>query len=219
MLPGSSSAPTQTLSDGDDCDGAFTGTFHGIIYVSRRQNCTFANGAIYGNVIVNGGTLALSGDAIHGDVTVLRNSAFRISSYTEIDGNLDAGNLSAGGTANYLCDSFVDGNLLLDGNQADMYIGSQSTALCGGDGIGGDLVAGNNRGVVAITGGTVDGNALLIHNLSNTEVFQNTVGGLLQCAANVAIAAAGNTAWLKLGQCAGVSGDDDHGVEKERREH
>ncbi|MGH7815636.1 MAG: hypothetical protein ACREQI_16740 [Candidatus Binataceae bacterium] len=187
------------------CNGAFTGTFDGNIFVLDGQTCTFANGTINGNVIVRGGAIALYGDTVNGDVKISGGSGFTISSYTTINGNLWVQNLSAGGTTNYLCDSFVDGNLLLDGNQADMYIGSQSTALCGGDGIGGDLVAGNNRGVVAITGGTVDGNALLIHNLSNTEVFQNTVGGLLQCAANVAIAAAGNTAWLKLGQCAEVS--------------
>ncbi|MGH7815631.1 MAG: hypothetical protein ACREQI_16715 [Candidatus Binataceae bacterium] len=203
MLPGSSSAPAQTLSDGDDCNGAFTGTFNGNITVSEGQNCTFANGTITGNVMVKGGTLALYEVSVGGNVQVQGGNGFTIASYTRIGGNLQIQNLPAGATANYVCDTNINGNLQVKNNEADVQIGSSSPALCGGNGIGGNLQANNNEGSVSIFANGVSGNLQVNNNRAVSLISNNAVIGNLQCNNNSAIAGGGNTAKQAQGQCAG----------------
>ncbi|MGH7815630.1 MAG: hypothetical protein ACREQI_16710 [Candidatus Binataceae bacterium] len=203
MLPGGSSAPTQTLSDGDDCNGAFTGTFNGNITVSEGQSCTFANGTINGNVTVRGGTLALYEDIVGGNVQVHGGEGFTIASYTTINGNLQVQNLPAGEQANYVCDSSVNGNLQLHNNGADLDIGSYSPALCGTNGVGGNLQANNNDGAVSVVANAVKGNLQINNNSGATEVSNNSANGNLQCNNNSSITGSGNTAKQAQGQCAG----------------
>ena len=174
-------AATQALTDGNSCNRAFTGTFTGNITVSAGQNCTFANGTINGNVTVQGGTLELYEDQISGNVQIQGGNGFVIASYTTIGGNLQVQNLPAGTTENYICDAIVNGNLQAQNNEADVQIGSPSMALCGGNGIGGNLEASNNGGAVSIFANFTGGNLQVGNDSGSTQLFNNTANGNLQC--------------------------------------
>ncbi|HUO05869.1 MAG TPA: hypothetical protein VMU16_11800 [Candidatus Binataceae bacterium] len=194
---------TQILIAGNSCDGEFTGTFNGNITVSAGQNCTFANGTINGNITVKGGSLALFEVAVDGNVQIQGGNGFTIASYARIDGNLQVQNLPATGTPNYVCDAFVNGNLQVHISGADVQIGSFSTALCGGDGIDGNVRADNNSGAISVVANTVSGNLQLNNNGAATAVFNNTANGNLQCQHNSSISGGGNSAAKKQEQCAG----------------
>ena len=204
MLPGGSTAPTQTLNDGKSCDGAFNGIFNGNITVSEGQNCTFANGTINGNVIVKGGLLALYEDTVNGNVQIQAGEGFTIASYTTINGNLQVQKVPTGGAPNYVCDSVVNGNLQVHNNQADVQVGSLSPARCGTNGVSGNLQANNNAGAVSIVANSVDGNLQINNNTGAANIFFNAANGNLQCQNNPLISWSGNTAKQKQGQCTGL---------------
>jgi len=51
-------------------------------------------------------------------------------------------------------------------------------------------------------GNTIGGSLLDVANSKPTQVFSNNVKGLLTCTADSGITGGGNTASLKIGQCA-----------------
>lgn len=192
---------TQTLGNGNACNGAFTGTFTGNITVSAGQDCTLVNGVISGNVTMRGGSLALYSEHVGGNVQIMGGSGFTIASYTTIGGNLQVQNLPAGTAVNYICNATVNGNLQVQNNEAGVQIGSPSPAFCGGNGVGGNLQANNNEGSVSIFANTARGNLQLDNDGGTTQVFNNAANGNLQCNNNSSITGGGNAAALKQGQC------------------
>jgi hypothetical protein len=171
------------LSSGTTCDGLYTGTFKGDIYVSAKQSCTFINGYITGSVrSTQGGNLDLSGVLVGGDVQIAESGTYSIGPSTTIDGNLNIMYTQPGMAQNQVCGSIVSGDLLFQNNQASVQIGSGSETTCIGNQIGHSLFA---------------------FNTGPTHIFGNTVNGPLECYFNTHIDGGMNNARPKSGQCAG----------------
>jgi hypothetical protein len=55
--------------NGSNCDGEYTGTYHGDLTVSEGQVCIFTNGGITGSLTQTGGTLVLENNSfVRGDL-------------------------------------------------------------------------------------------------------------------------------------------------------
>jgi hypothetical protein len=184
---------------GNNCNGAYTGTFHGNLTVSNGQSCTFTNGGVTGNVTQTGGSLLLQNNSfVNGNVTVtggnvsISNStlghnltiqgggSFLIGPAVRIAGNLTMQNLTANTSVDQVCGVTVTGNLTLQSSAAMTDIGAST----------------------GCPGNTVNGNMTVQSNTGATEVFTNAVGHNLTCQSNSSITGGGNTAGRKLGQCA-----------------
>ena len=198
-INGAGAGASQTLSSGDACDGVFGGTFTGDVTVSPGQNCVFTNGTITGNVHQKGGTLALSGVLVGGQVQV-SGGTFSFGPFAEIDGNLEIQNLTDGTGQNQICNITVEGNMHLHNNGVSIQVGSNSLSSCAGNAIGGDLEVHNNSGSTTIFGNTITGNLHDHNNSGSTQLFNN-ISNHLQCQNNESIIGSSNTADVKQGQC------------------
>jgi hypothetical protein len=220
-MVGTSATPSQTLTSGKACNGVFSGRFSGNITISAGQNCTFVNGTITGNIQANGGSLALSGVRVSGNVQLVGVSTFSIGPFAAINGDLQVQSIPAGTTQSKVCASAVSGDLQFQNNRSPVEIGSATLSSCAGNAIGGNLqvqnnaaqtvidnngVSGNlqdqNNGASStIDGNTVIGNLQVQNDIGTTQVSSNVVKNILQCENNASISGGGNTAKLKQGQC------------------
>jgi hypothetical protein len=206
---------------GTGCNGVYQGTFNGNLTILVGQHCLFMDGAINGNVTVNGGDLTLSDSDVNGNVQVIGLSTFNIGPGSTIGGNLQIQNLLFNPDQDQICGAVVAGNLLLQNSGTAVLIGSPSAPWCTGNIIGGNLDVHNNWAAVTMSGNTVTGN-LEVHNntaptavsanqvngdlhdhnnSSPTQVFNNAVAQSLQCQNNSSITGDGNTAGQEQGQC------------------
>jgi uncharacterized repeat protein (TIGR03803 family) len=165
---------------GNACNGVYSGTFVGTIYVSSGQTCEFTDGGqIFGNVYVSGGSLVLTNASVLGNVEV-QGGTYTLGPSLTIASKLEVVNLPSGSAQNTICGVNVFGSLYFDGNGSPVEIGS-SAGACPGNSIGGDLEVDNNTAQV--------------------QVFNNTIRDFLMCSGNTSITGGGNTAREKQGQC------------------
>jgi hypothetical protein len=167
------------ISFGPVCTVTYNGTFKGNLNISSGLICII-NGTVTGNVTQNGGGLLTSNATIGGNLQITGGGTFSIGS-TAINGDLQIQNIPAGTAQNQICGTHVKGNLTFHNNQTAVAIG-RTSASCPGDTIGNDLQANNN--------------------LAAVQVFDDTVGGNLQCQSNSSITGSGDTAKSLQGQCA-----------------
>ena len=165
---------------GNQCDGAYTGTFQGDIGVSLGQNCMFVGGGVNGNVLVIGGELTLSKAKVTGNVRIQGSSAFSISPGSEINGDLTIEDVDLGMPRNALCSTRVGNDLFISNNVIPIVIGSPQTS-CPGNVVGRNLV--------------------IKDNTDSIEVFDNQITRDLTCLRNILIAGGGNSAETKELQC------------------
>jgi hypothetical protein len=203
---------------GNNCNGAYTGTFRGNLTVSPGQSCTFTNGGVTGNLTQTGGTVLLQNNSfVNGNLqtsggnlslsnsTVGRNlqiqggGTFSIGPAVTIGGNLQIQNVPAGSFPAQVCGASIRGNLILQNNGTATQIGS---AGCPGNTVGGNLLVQNNSGATTVDSNIVGGNLNDQSNTGASQVFTNVINRNLQCSGNSAITGGGNTAHSKQGQCA-----------------
>jgi legume-like lectin family protein len=211
-------SPASRLN-GWNCNGVYTGTYHGTLLVFDGQSCTFTNGGVTGdllqfggmvvlesssfvngNLLSYGGGLWISNSTVGNGLEVIGDGSYSIGPAASIGGDLQIlGPCSSSGT-NQVCGASVSHNLLLQNSGAAAQIGSATG--CAGNTVGGNLQVLNNSGATTIDSNTVGGNLLDQNNLGATQVFTNTITHNLQCSGNSSITGGGNTAAHKLGQCA-----------------
>ncbi len=204
---------------GNNCNGAYTGTYRGNLTVSNGQSCTFTNGGVTGNVTQNGGTLLLQNNSsVNGNLTVTGGSVsisnstlghnvtiqgggtFLIGPGVSIGGNLTMQSLPAGIGVDEVCGAGVAGNVTLQGSAAVTEIGANGG--CAGNTVHGNLTVQSNSGATTVDGNMVGGNLTDQGNHGPTQVFTNVVNHNLTCQGNSDITGGGNTAGHKQGQCA-----------------
>lgn len=203
---------------GNNCNGAYSGTYHGNLTVSNGQSCTFTNGGVSGNVTQNGGSLLLQNNSfVNGNLTMgsgnlsvsnstlghnltITGGSFSIGPAVSIAGNLTIQNLPAGSGPDQVCGASVKGNVTLQSSAAGTQIGSNTG--CAGNTVAGNLTVNSNSGPTTIDSNTVGGNLNDQNNTGASAVFTNKVTHILACSGNTSITGGGNTASSKQGQCA-----------------
>jgi hypothetical protein len=188
------------LTNGNACNGIYSGTFTGNVNISAGENCFFINATIIGNVQATGGSFRAINTMIRGNVQ-MNGGNFSIGPSVTISGNLQAQNLPAG-SVNLLCGSVVYGGLQYQNSAAALQVGSASSSTCAGNVIGGDVSVQNNSGSTSLYSNAITGNLTDQSNTGASQVFSNTVGGNLQCQSNSSITGGQNTAQQIQGQCA-----------------
>jgi hypothetical protein len=178
--------PVSAPTSGSNCNGLFNGTFNGNLTVSSGQNCVFVNGAVTGNVQVNGGNLVLTQTNVGGNVQIGGGGGFNISSGTTIGGNLQIQNLPAGPAQHQVCGSTVNNNVSFQNSGAAVLIGWAAPASCAGNYIGGNLTIQNNSAAVSAVGNTVGNNLTVQNNTAAASAVGNTVGNNLTVQNNTA---------------------------------
>ena len=205
--------------NGFNCNGVYTGTYRGSLFVFDGQSCTFTNGGVTGSVFqfggmvvlgsssfVNGnlfsygGGLWISNSTVGNGVEVIGDGTYSIGPAASITGNLQILGPCSSSSTNQVCGSSVSRDLLLQDSGAAALIGSATG--CAGNTVGGNLQVQNNAGPTTIDSNVVGGNLLDQNNPGATQVFTNTITHNLQCSGNSSITGGGNTAARKLGQCA-----------------
>ena len=162
------------------CSVTYAGTFNGNLNISSGLICII-NGTVTGNVTESGGGLFTSNATIGGNLQITGGGTFSMAS-TDVNGDLQIQNIPAGSAQNQICGTHVKGNLTFHNNGTAVAIGTTS-ASCPGDTIGNDLQVNNN--------------------LAAVQVFDDTVGGNLQCQSNSPMpTGSGDTAKSLQGQCA-----------------
>ncbi len=165
---------------GYQCNGVFSGSYSGNIYVSNGQSCEWTDGGqIYGNIYVTGGNLNLNNASVFGNVQIT-GGTYTLGPSLSIWSALSVQNIPSGSAQNSICGVAVNGSLYFDGNGTPAQIGS-SSGSCPGNVIGGDLEVDNNTGSV--------------------QVFNNTAQDDLTGSSNSSVTGGGNTAKNKIGQC------------------
>ena len=199
---GAAPGEMSTLKSGGACDGVFGGIFEGDITVSAGQTCVLVEGTITGNVRQRGGTLILAGDFVAGNVQV-NGGTFSIGPVTNINGNLQVQNLSAGPALNQLCDSVVHGEVLVHNSGTAVRIGSGVPWSCPGNFLSGNLLVDRNDGTMSIAGNTIRGNLQCNGNTGCMRVVGNTVGKQSHCEDHGASKQDLSTALDMQSQCVG----------------
>jgi hypothetical protein len=190
-----SSAP----ASGTKCNGVYNGTFKGNITVAPGQSCIFVGGGVTGIVTETGGKLILT-SALVGGNTSISAGTFSIGPQTTIKGNLTLNGIPSGTVQDLVCGSSISGNLVVQGNNSPIVVGS--SAGCSGNIVSGNLIVNANGAATSIYSNTVGGSLLDQQNTQPTQVFFNHITGLLTCQSNSSITGGGNTAIKKQGQCA-----------------
>jgi len=165
---------------GNECNGAYFGTYEGDIGVRLGQDCIFVGGVVNGSVTVIGGDFTLSKARVTGNVLIEGSSAFSISAGSEIDGNLTMQDVSSGVSQNPLCASRVAGDLLVSNNDVPIEIGSSQTSCLGN---------------------TFGRDATITNNTDSIQIYNNQITRTLTCRYNLSIAGGGNTAPFRTNQC------------------
>jgi hypothetical protein len=161
------------------CSVTYNGTFNGNLTISSGLTCIF--GTVTGNVSQNGGGLLTSNATIGGNLQITGGGTFSIAG-TAINGDLQIQNIPAGSAQNQICGTHIKGNLQVHNNGTAVAMGTTS-ASCPGN--------------------TISKNLQINNNLALVQVFDDKVGGNLQCQGNASITGGGDTAKSLQGQCAG----------------
>ena len=169
-------------ASGATCNGNYNGTFGGSITVSAGQNCAFYSGGVTGNVVVNGGHLALTNATVTGNMSIQGGSGFSIGAGTAINGNLTIQNVASGSSAGMICQAQVGGNLQVSNNAIPIDIGLPQV-FCYGNSFSGNVDIQGNTAAVAFN--------------------DNAIAKNLSCSGNASISGSGNIAAKKTGQCSG----------------
>ena len=160
------------------CSVTYNGTFNGNLTISKGLTCII-NGTVTGNVTQNGGGLFASNATIEGSLQISGRSRFSVEN-TAIDGNLGIQNIPASSAQNEICETDVGGKLQFNNNGSAVAIGTTS-ASCPGN--------------------TIGGNMQINRNIATVQVYDDTVGGSLQCKGNSSIIGGGDKAESLQGQC------------------
>ena len=203
--------------NGQNCNGEYAGMYNGSLTVSTGQTCTFTNGGVTGNITPTGGTVVLENTSSIGGNLQISGGSLSVSNLT-VGGNLamSGGSLSIG-------NSTVDGNLQISGGVtfsigpgvtiknnlmlSNLSAGAGPDQVCGAN-IQGNLQLQKSGAAVLIgavtgcAGNSVSGNLQVQNNTAATQVFNNKVGGNLECSGNNSITGGGNAASKKTDQCA-----------------
>ena len=163
------------------CDVTYNGNVNGKLTVSNGTTCV-TGGTVTGNVTQTSGNLVLTNATIGGNLQISGTSSFSIVNST-ISGNLQIQNIAAGSSSNQICGTTVNTNLQVNNNRVAIAIGTNS---------------------ISCPGNTVRNNLQVNSNLAAVQIFDDKVGGNLQCQGNAPIPTGGNnTAKSLQGQCAG----------------
>jgi hypothetical protein len=163
------------------CSVVYNGTLNGNLIISNGRTCII-NGMVTGNVKQSGGSLFASNATIGGDLEVSFGGAFTIEN-TVITGSVHVWGNPARSAQDQICGSEVSGNVQINNNAAAITLGAgTSSASCPGNTIGGDLQVINNLGAI--------------------QLFDDSIGGNLQCLKDAAITGGGDSAKSLVGQCA-----------------
>ena len=168
-------------ASGTKCNGNYNGTFKGAITVTSGQNCAFYAGGVTGKITVNGGHLALTNATVTGGISIQGSSGFSIGPGSTIGGTLTIESVASGSAASRMCETNVNGNVLVSSNAIPILIGSpQNTCF----------------------GNTIGGSVQILSNTSAVSFFDNTVTKSVACSLNHKISGGGDTAQKLGGQCA-----------------
>lgn len=203
---------------GNNCNGAYTGTYTGNLTVSPGQSCTFTNGGVTGNltqtggtvllqnnsfvdgnVTTSGGNLSISNSTLGHNLTIQGGGSFSIGPAVSIAGNLTMQNIPTSAGLNQVCGASVMRNLTLQNSGTPTQIGA---AGCPGNAVGKNITVQNNTGSTTIDSNTVNWDLTDQNNTGASQVFTNAITKSLLCSGNSAITGGGNTASSKQGQCA-----------------
>jgi dienelactone hydrolase len=160
------------------CDVTYSGLYIGSLNISSGTTC-ISNGTITGNVSQTGGSLVTSNATITGNVFIGGSGSFQLVG-TSIRGNLQVQGLTSNSTPNIVCGTNVGGNAALTSNQAPVSMG-EASSRCGAN--------------------TVTNNFSVTNNSAPVQVFDNSVGGAMNCSGNGSIAGYGDTAGSLWNQC------------------
>jgi hypothetical protein len=205
---------------GTNCNGSYTGVFHGNLTISSGQSCIFTNGGVAGNVTQNGGSFVLQGhSSITGNLTVRGGSlyvngstisgnlqisgptSFAIGTNVTVSGNVLVQSVPATGGTNQVCGVTTPGNITVQQSATSTQIGTTNPSICPGNTTSGNLTVQTNSGATTVDSNSVRGNLYDLNNTGATDVSSNQVNSNLQCSGNSSITGGGNTAKKKLGQC------------------
>jgi hypothetical protein len=178
------------LTNGNQCNGTFTGVFAGDIHVSPGQVCGFENGRITGSVFVNGGS---------GQV----NTAIDLYS-TEVDGSLIIDHTAPLPSiyANEICASIVKGMTRITNNAGSTLIGPSYKQYCPGNTFVGPAVVKSNGDEIQFRDNSFGSSLWVINNPGVLYIIYNTIAGDLVCRGNnPGLQAWGNKAHRIVGRC------------------
>ena len=162
------------------CSVTYTGLYIGTLSVSSGRVCIL-NGTVTGNLSQSGGMLITNNATINGNLSITGGGTFQMVGGS-IGGNVQVQGLTPNVTLNVLCGARIGGNAALNGNQAPVSMGEPSTR-CGAN--------------------SVTNNFSVTSNTAPVQIFNNSVGGALNCSGNVVISGYGNSAGSRWNQCAG----------------
>ena len=170
---------------GNNCNATYSGTFTGNLTVSSGQGCTFQNGGVDGNVILNGGSLVLSDGFVRGNIEMTDGNLI-------IFGNSSIGSdlFITGGTFWLRPSTTILGHLVLYGLSPspifrfpDLPIGGVDEPVdlvCGVTVKGNVIIAETEHGLrfggALCKGNTIEGEFLLTDSNAGVAVVGNKVG-------------------------------------------
>jgi dienelactone hydrolase len=161
------------------CDVTYTGVHAGSLSISGGTTC-IVNGTIVGNVSQTGGSLVTSNATINGNLSITGASTFQMVGVA-ISGNVQVQGLAPNSTPNLICGANVGGNAALVGNQAPVAMG-ESSQRCAAN--------------------SIANNFTVTNSVAPVQIFNNSVGGAMNCSGNASITGYGDTAGSLWNQCA-----------------
>lgn len=205
-INGATPASPVALTSPNGCNGSYTGTFSGDIFIWPGQDCVFTSGYIAGSVIELGGNLSLSGVLVGGSLGIVGDSTFSIGPSTSINGDFlavldSAPRSNASPPPSQVCGANVSGSLLLEGVSVPVQIGAALQTSCLGNVIAGDLDVDFSSASFSIFGNTIGDNLQIDDNSGAIQVFNNSVKRDLDCEHDSSITGGTNQAQKKQGQC------------------
>lgn len=175
-----------TLEAGTDCNGTFSGTFNGDLFISSGQSCTFVNATIAGDIFLDGGQFVISDSRIKGNLQIVDNSRFKIGPNMTIDqdvqiSSLERSNMPVNIPPNQICDTSIYGDLIaVDLSHVGLQIGSDSTN-CPGNYIYENFSMQRNRVPIKLYKNKILKTMTCEGNTSITGAFNNAVRKEFQC--------------------------------------
>ena len=161
-----------------NCTATYSGLYIGNISVTSGTTC-IVSGTVTGNVSQSGGTLITNNATISGNLYITGSAGFQMIAST-INGNMQVQGLAPGTNANLVCSVLVKGNATLAGNQAPISMGEPSTR-CGSNAVNNNFAISNNSALI--------------------QLFNNSVGGAMNCAGNASLRGYGDSASSLWNQC------------------
>lgn len=176
-------------------------TIAGNLVVPAGGICVLDGTTVTGNVLVEEDALLLTkgGTTIFGSVRADGALSVSIAGGTVVNGGIEVTNAQPFFVALAVTDSRVGGSVRLTGNDVVLLLVARSE-------IGGNLIITDNVAqAFVIEDNTVGGNLFFDGNAGPSDISNNVIRGLLRCTGNAPDPiGGGNTAAVKLGQCAAL---------------